>query len=120
MEIVLACDLALSVSHARFGLPEPRIGLAAFGGLHRLSRSLPMKHVMEIALRGKLFDAPQARAYGLINQVITPEDFEKEADCLIDDLLAAAPLAQAASKQLFLKGLKAPLNRRSFWGKIPK
>jgi len=38
LEIVLACDLALSVSHARFGLPEPRIGLAAFGGLHRLSR----------------------------------------------------------------------------------
>ena len=91
LEIVLACDLALSVNHARFGLPEPRIGLAAFGGLHRLSRSLPMKHVMEIALRGKLFDAPQARSYGLINQVITPEDFEKEADCLIDDLLAAAP-----------------------------
>ena len=33
LEIVLACDLALSVSHARFGLPEPRIGLAAFGGI---------------------------------------------------------------------------------------
>ena len=78
-----------------------------------------MKHVMEIALRGKLFDAPQARAYGLINQVITPEDFEKEADCLIDDLLAAAPLAQAASKQLLLKGLEVPSIEEAFEKKYP-
>ena len=119
LEIILACDLALSVNHARFGLPEPRIGLAAFGGLHRLSRSLPMKHVMEIALRGKLFDAPQARAYGLINQVITPEDFEKEADCLIDDLIAAAPLAQAASKQLMMQGLEVPSIEEAFEKKYP-
>ena len=69
-EIVLACYLA-SAWTMPFGLPEPRIGLAAFGGLDWLSRSLPMKHVMEIALRGKLFDAPQAWAYGLINRVIT-------------------------------------------------
>ena len=74
---------------------------------------------MEIALRGKLFDAPQARAYGLINQVITPEDFEKEADCLIDDLLVAAPLAQAASKQLLLQGLEVPSIEKAFEKKYP-
>ena len=74
---------------------------------------------MEIALRGRLFDAPQARAYGLINQVITPEDFEKEADCLIDDLLAAAPLAQAASKQLMLEGLEVPSIEKAFEKKYP-
>jgi len=78
-----------------------------------------MKHVMEIALRGKLFDAPQARAYGLINQVITPEDFEKEADCLIDDLLASAPLAQAASKQLMLQGLEVPSIEKAFEKQYP-
>jgi len=78
-----------------------------------------MKHVMEIALRGKLFDARQAQAYGLINQVITPEDFEKEAECLIDDLLAAAPLAQAASKQLMLQGLEVPSIEKAFEKKYP-
>ncbi len=35
LEIVLACDLAIAVSTARFGLPEPKVGLAASGGLHR-------------------------------------------------------------------------------------
>ena len=69
--------------------------------------------------RGKLFDARQAKAYGLINKVITPKDFEKEADSLIDDLLAAAPLAQAASKQLMLQGLEVPSIEKAFEKKYP-
>ena len=55
----------------------------------------------------------------MINQVITPENFEKEADCLIDDLLAAAPLAQAASKQLLLQGLEVPSIEEAFEKKYP-
>ena len=119
LEIVLACDLAISEDQARFGLPESRIGLAAFGGLHRLSRSLPMKHVMEIALQGKLFDAHQAEADGLINQVLSTEDFEKEADSLIGDLLAGAPLALAASKQLLLQGLEVQSIEEAFQKNYP-
>ena len=34
LEIVLACDLAIAVDSAKFGLPEPRVGLIASGGLH--------------------------------------------------------------------------------------
>ena len=57
LEIILACDLAIAVDTARFGLPEPKVGLAASGGLHRLARQLPLKRAMEISLMGKLFDA---------------------------------------------------------------
>ncbi|MEC7193281.1 MAG: enoyl-CoA hydratase-related protein, partial [SAR324 cluster bacterium] len=32
LEIILACDLAIAVDTARFGLPEPKVGLAASGG----------------------------------------------------------------------------------------
>jgi len=32
MEILAACDIAVAAEHARFGLPEPRVGLAALGG----------------------------------------------------------------------------------------
>ena len=42
MEILAACDLAVAAEHAEFGLPEPRVGLAALGGgaLQRLARQL--------------------------------------------------------------------------------
>jgi crotonobetainyl-CoA hydratase len=42
LEILLACDLAIAVDTAHFGLPEPKVGLAASGGLHRLARQLPL------------------------------------------------------------------------------
>ena len=45
VEIVAACDIAIAADHAEFGLPEPRVGLAALGGggLQRLARNLPLK-----------------------------------------------------------------------------
>ena len=55
VEIVAACDLAIAAAHAEFGLPEPRVGLAALGGgvLHRLARQMPMKQAMWLALTGQ-------------------------------------------------------------------
>ena len=69
LEIILACDLAIAVDTARFGLPEPKVGLAASGGLHRLARQLPLKRAMEIALKGQLFGAVEAKELGLINEI---------------------------------------------------
>ncbi len=103
LEIVLACDLAISVDHARFGLPEPRVGLAASGGLHRLSRYIPMKHAMEIALNGK-FDTQKALNYGLINNIVKQEDFKKETTNLLKSLMECAPLALIATKQMHMQG----------------
>ena len=42
LELALACDIIIAADHARFGLPEPRVGLfAGAGGVHRLARQLP-------------------------------------------------------------------------------
>ena len=106
LEIVLACDLAIAVSHAKFGLPEPRIGLAASGGLHRLSQFIPMKHAMEIALTSRLFSAKDALRYGLINQVVDAEDFDETVDALVQELLLGAPLSLQVSKQLMMERIR--------------
>ena len=43
-EIALACDIIIAAEHARFGLPEPTVGLnAGAGGIHRLPRQIPQK-----------------------------------------------------------------------------
>lgn len=105
MEIVLACDLAISVSTAQFGLPEPRVGLAATGGLHRLSRQLPMKHAMKIALTGALFDAQQACELALINEVVEPDQLDTAIDSLVNSLRECSPMALRATKQMILQGI---------------
>jgi len=60
-EIALACDLIIAAEHARFGLPEPRVGLmAAAGGVHRLPRHIPLKIAMGMMLTGRHITAQEA------------------------------------------------------------
>lgn len=113
MEILAACDMAVASHHARFGLPEPRVGLAALGGglLQRLPRQIGMKHAMELILTGRTIDAQRALSMGLINQIVAPEQLLEAARALADDILQCAPLAVQASKQVVLQSLRqADLN----------
>ncbi|WP_245408302.1 enoyl-CoA hydratase-related protein [Zhengella mangrovi] len=120
LEIVLACDLALTVPHARFGLPEPRVGLVAAGGLHRLARSLPAKLAMEIALTGQLFDAAKAQGHGLVNAVVPAgADVLQDARKLAAQIVECAPLATKATKQMIARGLEAPSLAAAFAGDYP-
>lgn len=119
MEIVMACDLAVAVRHAKFGLPEPGIGLAASGGLHRLARQVPMKQAMEIALTGRLFGADEAFRYGLVNRVVDAGGLSSAIGDLIGELAQGAPLSLQATKQMMLDGLSAPLLEAAFRADYP-
>jgi len=105
LEIVLACDIAIAVPQAKFGLPEVKVGLTASGGLHRLARQLPIKHVMEIALTGALFDANQAKEFGLINRIAEPENLRETVTSLAEEILEGAPISVRATKQIIADGL---------------
>jgi len=105
LEIILACDLAIAVDTARFGLPEPKVGLAASGGLHRLARQLPLKRAMEIALKGQLFGAAEAKELGLINEIVPRQSLEDTKKRYLSDLKECSPLALRATKQMMLQGL---------------
>ena len=57
-EIALCCDILVAADHARFGLPEPKVGLmAAAGGAQRLPRHIPLKVAMGMMLTGEPIDA---------------------------------------------------------------
>lgn len=110
VEVVAACDLAIAAEHAEFALAEPLVGLAALGGgaLQRLARQLPMKEAMWLVLTGKRIDAHEARRIGLINQVVPRGQALAAARALASDLLACAPLALEASKQVMLQSVAEP------------
>ena len=120
LELVLACDLAIAARHARFGLPEPRVGLAAHGGLHRLARQIPLKQAMGIALTGRLLSAEEALAYGLLNAVVDAAELAAEVARWTGALLAAAPLALRATKQMMLAGARLRLRRSRLRRHLPR
>ena len=106
-ETVLACDLVVAADHARFGFPEPKVGLAAIGGggLHRLARQIPLKQAMHLLLTGRFIGADEALALGLINEIVPMADLGAATDRLVSTILEAAPLSVRATKQAALDGL---------------
>ena len=119
LEIVLACDIAIAAEGARFGLPEPKVGLAAAGGLHRLARMIPDKWAMEVALTGRLFPAQEALRLGLINRVVPRAELESTARALALDIAANAPLSVEATKQMMRQGLGYAALHDAFAARYP-
>ncbi len=72
-EIALACDLIIASENAIFGLPEPRVGLAALaGGLQRLPRQIGVKNALGMILTGRHVGAAEGKALGFVNEVVAP------------------------------------------------
>lgn len=99
MEIMLAADLAVAAPHARFGLPEGKIGVyPGGGGAFRLPAQIPPKVAMEVLLTGRMVDADEAARWGLVNSVAN--DPLGAALELAGRVAACAPLSVAATKRI--------------------
>jgi crotonobetainyl-CoA hydratase len=108
-ETALACDLIIASETAIFGLPEPRVGLAALGGgLHRLPREIGVKQAMGIILTGRHVTAAEGKTLGFVNEVTAPGELMAAARRWAGMILEMAPLSVRASKQAVYRGLDEP------------
>jgi enoyl-CoA hydratase len=100
LEILMACDLAVAVEHARFGLPEVKRGLFAAGGGTLLPLRIPQALALEMGLTGRLIGAEEAMAAGLVNQVVPAMELMVAAHALADEVAANGPLGVQLTKRL--------------------
>ncbi len=111
MEMMLACDVVVAADHATFGQPEARVGRSApFGGVLRLTRQIPMKIAMGMALTGKRISAQDAYRLGLVNEVVPLADLKAATEKWVQDMLACSPLSLRAIKEVALRGQDMPLS----------
>jgi len=98
LELMLACDIAISVPHAVFGLPEPRIGLVAgAGGALRLPHRLPRAAAMQMLLTGDAIDAQAALRLGLITTIVEGLELAAEAARIAARIAANSPASIKAT-----------------------
>lgn len=101
MELSLSCDLIVASRTSVFGLPEAaRALLAIGGGLFRLSKRIPYHLAMELSLTGKTWPATKMAELGLVNKITEPGEALAGAIELANEVVAAAPLAVKASKEI--------------------
>lgn len=73
-ELAMACTFRYAADTAKLGLPETGLGLIpGFGGTQRLPRLVGRGRALELILTGKMIDAAEAEAIGLVNKVF-PQD----------------------------------------------
>jgi len=98
-EMVLGCDIVISVDDATFGLPEPRVGrLPLDGGMVRLQRQIAHRHAMGMLLTGRRIKAAEALAFGLVNEVVPRAELDAAVERWVSDIIACAPLCVRAIK----------------------
>jgi enoyl-CoA hydratase/carnithine racemase len=94
LEIVLACDLVVASSSARFGLPEVTIGVVpTCAGLFRAPRAFPLNVARELILTGRPISADRAYAIGFVNRLTEPGEALTGALELCAAITANAPLS---------------------------
>lgn len=108
-ELALACDILLAAEDARFGLPEPRVGLIALaGGITRLVRACGLKRAMAPLLTGRQMSAAEGLAMGFVSEIAPADGLLPRAEALAQEIIACAPLAVRATKHIALAGLDEP------------
>lgn len=100
LELALACDIRIAADHARFGLPEARIGImTGGGGLPRLVRIVGGGAARAMALTGDVIDARRAHELGLVWLVCERSKLLDEARALAGRIASLSPVALAQIKR---------------------
>jgi enoyl-CoA hydratase/carnithine racemase len=110
IEMALCCDIRLASDDARFGLPEPGLGIIpAAGGSQTLPRTIGGAAALEILMSGRWITAGEAYRLKLVNRVVSRADLLPEAERIADKIKAYNPLAVSYIKQAVTRGLDLPL-----------
>jgi 2-(1,2-epoxy-1,2-dihydrophenyl)acetyl-CoA isomerase len=112
VSLALACDLRVAAKSARFEMSFAKVGLMPdAGATWLLPRIVGLGRANELALLGRRLSTPEAREWGLVNQV--SEDGEAVADAVamarrFDELSVSV----AAIKDAHWRGQEADFGRQ--------
>lgn len=100
-ETALSCDIIVAADTARFGLTEPRVGLAALaGGVPLLIREIGYKPAMGILLTGRAVPAEEGQRLGFVNEVVPAGDLMAAARRWAADIALCSPMSVKATKAM--------------------
>ncbi len=100
--IAAACDLRIAAANARFGFPIARTlgNCLSIANIARLAALIGPARVTEMIFTARLLDAEEARAAGLVSEVLPdPVALAERAEALARQVAGNAPLTLRATKE---------------------
>ena len=98
--LTAACDMAIAADDASFATSEVKFGIIPAVISPYVLRAIGPRHALRYFQSAERFGAVEAKAMGLVGEVVTVDELDAAVDRLVQALLACGPQAQIAAKQL--------------------
>jgi methylglutaconyl-CoA hydratase len=110
--IATLADFTLATPEAKFGYPEVRIGFIAAIVAVFLVRQVGEKRARELILSGQIIGSEEARATGLVTEIVPRDRLLGRAQELAEQLCAVSPTSLRFTKKLMVGFSEEELNRQ--------
>ena len=121
-ELAMTCDMIVASEKAKFGQPEINLGvIPGAGGTQRLTHAVGKAIAMEMVLNARTLSAKEALEFGLVNYVVSVDEYLDKAMKLAKRISVRAPLALRQAKDAVNKAYELSLTealefeRRAFY-----
>lgn len=106
------CDFTLAVPEAKFGYTEVRIGFVPGIVSSYLIANVGEKRARDLLLTGRLFTAEEAYRFGLVTEIVPPDQLMSRALQLAAQLMENSPASLETTKRLLSSYTKEQLDRQ--------
>jgi enoyl-CoA hydratase/carnithine racemase len=108
LELALSCDLRIASEDAKMGMPPARLGLVySHTGLRKFIDAIGAPRTREMFFTARNVPARTALQWGLVNEVVAPEEVAERAVAYAARIAALAPLSLAGNKRALRELLAA-------------
>jgi enoyl-CoA hydratase len=110
LEIALWCDLRIATEDSRLGYPERRWGVPLIdGGTQRLPRIVGLGRALDLILTGRIIDAREAHAMGMLTEIVPAGAHLERALSLAEGLARFPQRTMLADRRAAIEGFGMPL-----------
>ncbi len=100
-QVALLGDIRVGHPGVTMGQPEINAGIASTTGPWIMREMIGLARTIDLTLTGRMMDAAECQAIGLINRLVPAERVLPEAMALADELAQKAPVAMRLNKARF-------------------
>ena len=107
--LALACDLVIAKETATFGTPEIDVGVFPFMIMAVIYRNVARKKTNEMLLLGERISAQDAFEAGIVNRVVSGEEFDAAVSAWAVKLASKSPVMMRLGKDAMFRQMDMPL-----------
>jgi enoyl-CoA hydratase len=109
-ELAISATMRIASTKAIFGQPEVKLGvIPGYGGTQRLARLVGKGRALDLCLTGRSIDAALALNWGIVSEVVEPDNLIMQGKNILQGILSMAPLAIAGVMEVIDYGYNLSL-----------